>query len=202
AELDGRPLAAFKAAELAVRRAVLPQHTMTSFGFDALAIVLMGRLGHGRGTHEDHDAAAALDVMDELGVAHLARRDIRSLSGGEQQRVHLARAIWQVRAAPENHLLLDEPTSSLDITHQYDAMAVARNEARRGTAVLVVLHDLNLATRFADRLVVVRGGRIVASGAAEAVLRPESIRDWFGIEALVSPHPADGAPMVVFCGRS
>ena len=202
AELDGRPLAAMDARSLARQRAVLPQHTASSFGFHALAIVLMGRHDDDPGTGGATAAASALAIMDELGVAHLADRDIRTLSGGEQQRVHLARTLWQVRAWPDNHLLLDEPTSSLDIAHQFDALAAAREEARRGTAVLVVLHDLNLAARFADILAVVRGGSIVARGNAREVLQPEGIRDWFGVEASVLPHPGEDGPVVVFRGRS
>ncbi len=203
AELDGMPIAAMDAATLARRRAVLPQHTVTSFGFDALAIVLMGRHEPAGASAGAADAAdGALAVMDELGVAHLAHRDIRTLSGGEQQRVHLARTLWQVRAAPDNHLLLDEPTSSLDIAHQFDALEAARAEARRGTAVLVVLHDLNLAACFADSIAVAKAGRIVAHGTAGDVLEPEAIAAWFGVRALVAPHPAGEGPMVVFCGRS
>jgi iron complex transport system ATP-binding protein len=202
AELDGAPIATMDAAALARRRAVLPQHTATSFGFDALAIVLMGRHGPDGGGAGAAAAADALAVMDELGVADLAHRDIRTLSGGEQQRVHLARTLWQVRAFPDNHLLLDEPTSSLDIAHQFDALETARAEARRGTAVLVVLHDLNLAARFADSITVAKGGRIVAQGTAEAILEPRAISDWFGMRAVVTPHPAEHGPMVVFCGRS
>ena len=149
--------------------------------------------------------------MRRAGVLPLASRRYPTLSGGEQQRVHLARTLAQLdgRGTPEasgggaaahtsaRYLLLDEPTSALDLAHQHAVLRVAREEAARGTGVLAVLHDLNLAAQYADRIAVLAQGRLIALGAPEAVLTPTVVRCAFGISVLVTQNPCAACPLVV-----
>ena len=195
--LDGAPLAAAAPRALAQRRAVLPQASALAFGFDVLDVVLLGRTPWRTGRAAD--LAAAGRAMTAAGVAHLARRRYPSLSGGEQQRVHLARALAQLDAdAPAGrYLLLDEPTSALDLAHQHAVLRVARRQAEAGVGVLAILHDLNLAAQYADRIAVLAAGRLVALGAPDAVLTPTVVRCAFGISVVVTRNPCAACPMVV-----
>ncbi|HLT30984.1 MAG TPA: heme ABC transporter ATP-binding protein [Myxococcaceae bacterium] len=196
----GRPLAEWLPAAIARVRGVLPQDASLSFPFRAGEVVLMGRTPHLHGTERPHDLAIVHAAMEATGVAHLADRDYTRLSGGERQRVHLARVLAQIWDAPSGGgraLLLDEPTSSLDPAHQHLTLQRAVAFAREGAAVLVILHDLNLAAQYADRMVVMRAGRMLASGTPGEVLQPSLIRDAFGFEALVTPHPTLPVPVVI-----
>lgn len=190
--LNGRPLDAWSAREQAVQRAVLTQDPRLDFPFAVEEVVTLGRGVHrGRSRRADDERAIAR-AMALAGVAPLAGRIHTTLSGGERQRVQLARVVAQIADPPasglDRYLLLDEPTSSLDIAHQGSVMAAARALAAEGVGVLAVLHDLNLAAAFADDLVVMREGRIVASGAPEVVLTAETIGDVYGVPVRVERH--------------
>ncbi|MFL9499664.1 heme ABC transporter ATP-binding protein [Rhodopseudomonas palustris] len=193
--LDGRALSDYPPRALAARRAMLAQHTTVSFPFSVEEIVAMGA---------DIDPRKAAPLFDtalrDVGLDHFRHRDITTLSGGEQQRAHFARILvqlWSGEAdAGPGLLLLDEPTSSLDIRHQLDLAETARRCARRGTTVIAILHDLNLAARFADRIIVLSGGRIAADGAPAAVLRHELIADVFDVTLTVNTDLA-GQPFVL-----
>jgi iron complex transport system ATP-binding protein len=202
ATLDGRPLAARSPEHLAIRRAVLPQQSALAFGFTAFEVAMLGRTPHAA-TRDGHEAAA-WRALERAGVAHLAERRYPTLSGGEQQRVHLARALAQLDgpAAPDaprapRYLLLDEPTASLDLAHQHAVLALARAHAEAGGGVLVVLHDLNLAAQYADRLAVLRGGRLLAEGRPAEVLDPGLVHAAFDVPVVVLPHPCLACPLVV-----
>ena len=196
--LDGRALASSDAEMLARRRAVLPQQSTLTFGFTAMEVVLLGRTPHR--TRHVHDLDVARRAMQAAGVTHLAERSYPTLSGGEQQRVHLARALAQIWDAPEDghrYLLLDEPTASLDLAHQHGVLRTARRCARAGVGVLAVLHDLNLAAQHADRIAVLCRGRLLAEGPPEAVLTPEIIRRAFDISVFVTEHPCAACLLIV-----
>ena len=153
----------------------------------------MGRLPFGGGAGEIVARALA-----QAGVAHLAHRLYPTLSGGEQQRVHLARVLAQTEPhGPATALLLDEPTSSLDPAQQHLVLSAVRDRSRRGCAVAVVLHDLNLAARYADRIVLLASGRVHAAGTPREVLTPATLAGCFGIDALVLQHPVHDCPLVV-----
>lgn len=193
--LDGTPLG--DPSELALRRAVLPQQSALGFGFSTLDVVLLGRTPHGTTRRADLDAAAR--AMRRAGVEHLAAQRYPTLSGGERQRVHLARVLAQLDGAADGdrYLLLDEPTSALDLAHQHAVLRVAQEEAATGTGVLAVLHDLNLAAQYADRIAVLADGKLVALGTAESVLTPAIVQCAFGISVMVTQNPCVACPLVV-----
>lgn len=202
---DDRPLNAWPRRALAARRAVLPQSTAISFPFRALQVVLLGRSPHAGASSQVDDLEIATLAMRETEVTHLADRVYPSLSGGEQQRVQMARVlaqIWPAEAGEGNrYLLLDEPTSSLDIAHQHTALATARRFAGRGMGVVVVLHDLNLAAIYADRLCVLKAGRLLHDGAPWQVLTPDIVKSVFDLSVTPTRHPTRGWLQLLPDGR-
>lgn len=199
--LDDVPLAEIPAAQLAARRAVVPQSTVLSFPFTVLECVMLGMTVPGFDlTGKCADAAAK--AIRDVGLAGFEGRLFTQLSGGERQRVSVARAFCQLAAAPTTMgetsvLLLDEPTSSLDLSHQTTVLSLVRHEARRGRAVVVVLHDLNLAAAFADEIVLMRAGRAVAAGSAADVLRDDVLSETYGCVVRTNQLPPSGRPFVI-----
>ncbi|VVO53229.1 Hemin import ATP-binding protein HmuV [Pseudomonas fluorescens] len=194
--LDERELSHWAGALRAQRLAVLPQVSTLDFAFRVEEVVGMGRLPHQSGrVRDDEIVAAALQAAD---AGHLTGRSYLALSGGERQRVHLARVLAQLWPGEAGQtLLLDEPTSMLDPLHQHTTLQAVRAFADRGAAVLVILHDLNLAARYCDRLLLLEGGRPVALDTPEQVLRPEPLKAVFGLEVLVQQHPERGHPLII-----
>jgi iron complex transport system ATP-binding protein len=194
--LDERELSDWTGALRAQRLAVLPQVSTLDFAFRVEEVVGMGRLPHQSGrVRDDEIVAAALRAAD---AGHLSGRSYLALSGGERQRVHLARVLAQLWPGEAGQtLLLDEPTSMLDPLHQHTTLQAVREFADRGAAVLVILHDLNLAARYCDRLLLLEGGRPVALDTPEQVLRPEPLKAVFGLEVLVQQHPERGHPLII-----
>jgi len=191
-----RPLNEWPPMTIARHRAVLPQSSTVPFAFTALEIVLLGRSPHGdAGSCED----LARRIMTQTDCGHLADRFVTTLSGGEMQRVQLSRVLLQLHHpdgdAPRC-LLLDEPISNLDPAHQHRSLSVARQLAASGAGVLVVLHDLNLAAQYADRIVIMKGGRIVAEGIPREVVTGEIVSSIFEVRAQVIQNPVCDAPAV------
>lgn len=178
--------------------AVLPQHSLLNFPFTANEVVGLGRIPHETGTSKDAEIIAqALKLVD---AEYLQRRFYTQMSGGEKQRVQLARVlaqIWLPCASGEQFLVLDEPTSAFDLAHQQLTLDIVRQLAARGVGVVMVLHDLNLAARCADKLVVFDGGEIAAQGSPEQVLTEQLIKQVFGVEAIISRHPLTDKPLVI-----
>jgi iron complex transport system ATP-binding protein len=176
--LDDRPLPAISAASLASRRAIVPQATTLAFDFRAVEVVLLGCTVPGFGLDIGNIEMAAIAALQRVGLTGLEHRPYAHLSGGERQRVHVARALCQLATSPvqspgQKSLLMDEPTSSLDISHQDLVLEEARQQAADGLAVLMVLHDLNLASAFADHLLLLSAGEVIAAGAPRDVLRDD-----------------------------
>ena len=198
-ELFGQPLAQVAPAQAARRRAVLPQSTPVPFASEVLDIVLLGRIPHAaREGQLDRDIAAA--CLARVGLAGYETRNIQTLSGGEQQRVHLARTLAQLQGgdpAADRALLLDEPTASLDLAHQHGALRLARELCAQGVGVIAVLHDLNLAAQYADRMLVLADGAVIACGPPEQALTPEHVRAAYGHEVAVLRHPCLDCLLVV-----
>lgn len=184
ATLNGRMLADWDVRELARVRAVLPQESTLNFAFRVEDIVLMGRSPHLEGMESEDDFRIVREVLRLVDAEGLEDRLYPTLSGGERQRVHLARVlaqIWEDTGGPR-FLFLDEPTSNLDLRHQHQALAVVRKLCERRIGSLVVLHDLNLAVRYADRVLLMKDGRSVAFGPTQEVLTAELIREVFDVE--------------------
>ncbi|ERO63734.1 heme ABC transporter ATP-binding protein [Pseudomonas piscis] len=194
--LDERELAQWDGVQRARRLAVLPQASSLDFAFRVEEVVGLGRLPHQSGLLRDQEiVTAALEAAD---IAHLGGRSYLALSGGERQRVHLARVLAQLWPGEPGHsLLLDEPTSALDPLHQHVTLQAIRAFADRGVAVLVILHDLNLAARYCDRVLLLEGGRPHSMGVPAAVLRAEPLKAVFGLEVLVQEHPERGHPLII-----
>jgi heme transport system ATP-binding protein len=202
-KLDGRALAAWPKAELARRRAVMGTEHEVAFAFSVPEVVMLGRMPLHGGDPDDADRAIVNGLLEAVDGADLADRAYGTLSTGERQRVSLARAVAQVADPPgadardERYLLLDEPTSSLDPAHQHTAMRLIRRMADAGRGVLVVVHDLNLAAAYADRVVLMHEARVVESGRPAEVLRADLLEAVFDIPMLVIPHPQLAHPLVV-----
>ena len=194
-EVCGRAVRATKPAALARLRSMLSQHTPLRFPFTAREVALMGRHPHiprWRSPTET-DYALAEGAMQSTQVLHLADRLYSTLSGGEQRRVSLARVLAQDTPV----VLLDEPTAALDIGHQQLVMSLCRQLANDGRAVLAVLHDLNLAGAYADRIMVMSEGEVVAVGRPEEVLCPDLLSAVFNQQVMVMPHPQTDKPVVL-----
>ncbi|MET9108873.1 heme ABC transporter ATP-binding protein [Streptomyces zhihengii] len=191
--IAGRDARAWSAAELALRRAVLPQSANLSFPFGVAEVVRMGRAPWHGTPAEDEDDAAVAAAMAATEVTEFAGRTFSALSGGERARVALARVLAQrVRL-----LLLDEPTAALDLRHQELVLRICRERADAGDAVVVVLHDLSLAAACADRIAVLHDGRVAADGPPAEVLGPELLDRVYRQPVEVLPHPRTGVPLVL-----
>ena len=200
-DVFGRALGQLSQQEVARSVALVPQDTVQPFPFTIAELVLMGRFPHhapswrfGGMEWETADELALADrVMREMDVRHLAHRYLHEVSGGERQRAVIARALVQEPRV----LLLDEPTAFLDLNHQLDIMTVLRRVSRQqGLTVVMVSHDLNLASQVCDRLLLLRNGELQTLGTPEDVLRPEIIKQVYGCEVFVDRHPVNGRPRV------
>ncbi|MDY6051770.1 MAG: heme ABC transporter ATP-binding protein [Rothia sp. (in: high G+C Gram-positive bacteria)] len=191
--LGGRPLTDYRPVELARTRAMLLQHTSVAFSYTVQQVVQMGRTPW-RGTEQarqNYEIVSA--ALVETDTERLAGRDVRTLSGGETGRTHLARGFAQRTPL----LLLDEPTAALDILHQEQTLTHARAYARQGAAVVVVLHDLDVAASYSDRLVLLAKGRVVAQGRPQQVCTAERLSTVYGHPIEVLTHPVTGRLLVL-----
>ncbi|GAB4038625.1 MAG: heme ABC transporter ATP-binding protein [Rubrivivax sp.] len=185
---------------LARRLAVMTQQPQLHFAFTVREVVELGRLPH-RGAGAQADRKVVDAVLAALDLETFADRSYLRLSGGERQRVQFARVaaqIWEPDAPAL--LLLDEPTSALDLAQQQSVLGLAQQMRSRGTAVVAVLHDLNLAARHADRIVLLQGGRVALSAQPQQALQPAVVREVFGVEADTLVGPREGRPIVVVHG--
>lgn len=190
-ELDGRPLADIPPAARARLMAYVPQHIAPRLPFTVFEAVLMGRRPYLSWRPRAEDLDAAWLALERLGLAELAGREFSELSGGQRQKAALARALAQ----DSRLLIMDEPTSSLDLRHQLEVMALLRELAEtEGRGVALAVHDLNLAARHADRVLLLRAGRVFAQGAPEDALTPEALAQVFGVEV----RRVDSGPCPMF----
>jgi iron complex transport system ATP-binding protein len=195
--MKGRDLDTYDARTLARHRAVLSQSVSVTFPFTVAEIVRMGA-GDDHGARLDNLVEIA---MAEVDVSDFRDRSMTTLSGGEQQRVHLARVLVQLARGEAIYgpgvLLLDEPTSSLDLRHQLLVLRAARRRADGGTAVIAILHDLNLAALFGRRIVVLKAGRVACDGPPGASITNDVLARVFGIDGAVGAVPDDLTPFVL-----
>lgn len=201
--LEGRPLDLWPLCDHARKRAVLPQHSSLTFDLDVDDVVELGRMPHAGVSSGTLDRRIAHAALARAGASALSGRAYTTLSGGERQRVHLARVMAQIWTEPgvgHRYLLLDEPLSAQDLGRQHEIMALLRALADEGVAIMVVGHDLNIAARYSDELVVLNRGRTVVRGRPADVLTPEVVRSAFGIDAIVTADPIGGTPLVIVTG--
>ena len=190
--MGDRPLGDWTAKERARVRAVLPQDSTLSFPFVVSEVVLMGRTPHLRGAETARDYEIAAESLHAVEAEHLTDRLYPTLSGGERQRVQLARVlaqIWETTDAGPRYLLLDEPTANLDLAHQHVTLRIVRRFAAEGVGAMVIVHDLNLAAQYADRVVILNQGHDVAAGMPADVFTPDIIQQTFDLPVMVMPHP-------------
>ena len=198
--LSGRDISARPAREVARTLGLLPQTPTAPDGITVADLVGRGRYPHQGWFRQwtPADDAAVAAALEQTGTLDLADRNVDELSGGQRQRVWIAMALAQ----DTDILLLDEPTTFLDVTHQIEVLDLITDLNRRsGTTVAIVLHDLNLAARYADHLIAMKAGTIAAQGAPADVVTEQLVRDVFGLESRVISDPVAGTPMVVPLGR-
>ncbi|OAN17694.1 heme ABC transporter ATP-binding protein [Photobacterium jeanii] len=191
-----KPQNEWQPRQLAKYLGVLPQHSSLSFAFTAQEVAELGGLPLSL-TKRDSKVIAT-EMMEKTDVTSLSSRLYPSLSGGEKQRVHFARVLTQLSKADDKAILmLDEPTSALDLAHQHKTLQIAQEMAAQGAAVIIVLHDLNLAAQYADRLVIVNQGKIQADGDAWQALNPQTIERVYGWPVTVTSHPVNDHPVIL-----
>lgn len=195
--LNDRPMAAYSLEQRARHLAMLSQHTELNFPFTVDEVVHLGRIPHASGKQEDdrivEETLRAVDMLDR-------RRQLYTcLSGGEKQRVQLARVlaqVWRPADALARLLILDEPTASLDVSHTRQLMRVIRDLAGQQMGIIMILHDFNLAARFADRVLVMARGEKVVEGTPGEVFTADNMLRFFQVQTHILPHPKTGRPMV------
>ncbi|MCR2826694.1 ABC transporter ATP-binding protein [Microbacterium sp. zg.Y909] len=198
--LDGRSLRSRPTKEVARTLGLLPQSPVAPEGIAVADLVGRGRHPHQKllSRWSERDYAVVAQALHDTGTTELADRPVDELSGGQRQRVWIAMALAQ----ETDVLLLDEPTTFLDVSHQIEVLDLLTDLNRNnGTTIVMVLHDINLAARYADHVFAVRSGQVVASGAPADVITADLIRDVFALEALVVPDPVSGSPLVLPRGR-
>lgn len=191
--LDGQPLSHWQPRDLARTRAVLLQANAVAFSFTARQVIEMGRAPWISTPQSDRDEEVIAAAITRTDVAHLQERSYPTMSGGERARVSLARVLAQETRI----VLLDEPTAALDLRHQEDVLTIARELAREGRAVVVVLHDLSLAAAYSDDIAVMHGGKIVAHGTPHEVLTEELVERVYDTPVRVMTDPDTGSPIVM-----
>jgi iron complex transport system ATP-binding protein len=197
--LDGKPITKYPRKELARRIAYVPQEQRLDFAFTVEQIVAMGRYPHrGRFARETEQDRRAVELsLERCDIAHLRRRAVNTLSGGEHQRVLIARSL----AVEPQFILLDEPTANLDVEHSLEILELCRVLARGGQSVVLATHDLNAVARYATGVVLIQAGQLTDCGSDQQILDPRSLEKVFGIRAeLLST--TDGQPVYVFHRRS
>lgn len=194
ASVDGRPVGDWKRSELARRVGAVAQSEAIAFPLTVRELVAMGRYPHSGplSSENETDRAAIRQALESCDLVGLADRDVTTLSGGEFQLARIARALAQEPSA----LVLDEPTASLDVSHQMEILELLRRSADNGLAVLLVTHDLDLAAQFADRMILLSRGSVVASGTPGEVLREEILSEVYGWPISVRVDPETGIPRI------
>jgi len=191
--LNGDRLSDYKERELAQVRGILSQQLHLPFSIRVLDVVLLGRHIHTKREGKRTSEKAARQCLRQVGLAGYENRDIRTLSGGEQQRVHLARVLAQITHQENNHgcyLLLDEPTASQDMAQQLRLLSLLRQLAKeQQIGIIAILHDINQAAQYADQVLLLKSGHVIAIGSPKEVITPENIQTAYGIIAGVYQHP-------------
>ncbi len=196
-ELEGRSMNSYSIAALAKLRAVLSQQNSVSIPFSVFELVMMGRYPYYDNVPSVKDMDIVHKVLSLMNIQHLYDRDYNTLSGGEQQRVQFARTLAQIYDRGQALLLLDEPTNGLDLLFQHQLLALARQMADQGFAVISILHDMNFASRYSDKVLMLKEGRMVSYGSPGTCLTPANIRDAFGLDVQVVDEERLCNPLII-----
>lgn len=198
--LDGQDIHSYRAKDVAKKVGILPQSSIAPDGITVADLVARGRHPYQRLIRQwtEDDEQAVAEAMEATGVTSLSGRLVDELSGGQRQRVWVAMALAQQTEI----LLLDEPTTFLDITYQIELLELLTDLNQAGRTLIAVLHDLNHAARYATHLIAMRDGRIMAEGAPREIVTAELVEEVFGLKCLVVPDPVVGTPQVIPLGRS
>jgi iron complex transport system ATP-binding protein len=185
--------------ELAHNKAKFSQHNNHDIPLSVKDVVMMGRYPYFNATPYNKDHEAVMKAMEETDVAVLKERDYNSLSGGEKQRVHLARVLAQLDNEISNKLVfLDEPLNNLDVLHQHRILHTVKNFTEKGNTAVMVLHDLNLAAQFADKVMLLKKGKIVCHDVPDKVFTKEIISKVYNFPCTVCPNPVNKNPLIIF----
>jgi len=198
--LNERLLPEWPAKELALISAVLQQQHQLQLPFTVQEVALMGRYPHFGRLASATDKQIVDIALEKAGVTHLKTRNYLTLSGGEQQRVHVARVLAQIygeSGAQPRYLFMDEPSNSLDILHQHSALQLAKDFANEGNCVVAVLHDLNLALQYADKILLLKSGQLAGFGRPLDIMTDSAISDVYGLPLQVFEHPSCSHPIVM-----
>tara|TARA_B100001057_G_scaffold411320_1_gene426902 strand:+ start:4705 stop:5505 length:801 start_codon:yes stop_codon:yes gene_type:complete len=179
--------------ERAFTRSVMSQLQPVAFDFSVKEIIEMGWINRGESSYADEFQDAVMQVVKNCRVEELLERNFNTLSGGEQRRIHFARTLLQLWRPSNSHdpkyLMLDEPTANLDLSYEIKLLSIVRNAARENTGVMLVLHDLNLAAKFSDKIAVLKNGKLLDIGKPESVLNSKFLSDVYDIEVNVQENP-------------
>lgn len=193
----GKDLKKFRLKELAQRRAVLAQQNVITLSFTVEEIVLMGRYPFYDSQPTQRDLAVVDHCLQKVGIADFKNRLFPTLSGGEQQRVQLARTLAQIWEVKDGLILLDEPTTGMDLLHQYETFQLAREMAGKGYGVIAVVHDLNLALQYADQVLMMKAGEAFAIGTPDQVFTEDNIKAAFGLSVRIIQPDSTLFPIIV-----
>ena len=194
-----KPISDWEVRELSMHKAKFSQHNSNEIPLQVKDVVMMGRYPYFDSQPRKEDFDAMDKHMKDTDVYHLKDRDYNTLSGGEKQRVHLSRVMAQVENEIEKKLIfLDEPLNNLDVKHQYKALEIIKKFTQNENSAIVVLHDLNLAAQFADKIVLMKSGKVSAYGTPEEVFTAENITEAYNFPCTICPHPVNANPMIIF----
>lgn len=189
----------WKITELSKHKAKFSQHNSNDIPLDVKDVVMMGRYPYFDAQPKEEDIQATDEMMHQTDVYHLKEREYNTLSGGEKQRVHLSRVLAQLQNEITQKLLfLDEPLNNLDVKHQYKALEIIKNFTHNENSAIVVLHDLNLAAQYADKILLMKSGKVAAYGTPEEVFTAENISEAYNFPCTICDHPITNNPMIIF----
>ena len=193
-----KPIQQWDKRQLAKHLAYLQQRSSLEFPFTVFDVVSLGRASHDSGI--DIDQNIAVDAIRAMDIEHLIAQAYTQLSGGEKQRVQLARVlaqVWRKEDAKQRLLLLDEPTEALDIEHKHKLMATLRFLADAGTAIVLVLHDFSFAAQYANKIIALKDGKMFAHGQVADIMTKKHLENLFNTKIFILPHPLNGKPIIV-----
>ena len=195
----GKMLNSWALKELSMHKGKFSQHNSQDIPLEVKEVVMMGRYPYFEAQPTSMDEAAVQRTMLETDIHHMQKREYNTLSGGEKQRVHLARVLAQLENEVEQKILfLDEPLNNLDVKHQHKALQSIKNFCKGGNSAVVVLHDLNLATKFADKIMLLKDGYMLAYGNPWDVFTEKNISKAYDFPCHIQPNPIDQLPMILF----